>query len=87
VKTPLPAGEFLLGMDYPERRDSMEHAIQRQTTETDPVYFASLVFQDVNETLQNVHTIVSALLRYAEIGASIADTLIEWSAIPACNEI
>jgi len=65
----------------------MEHAIQPQAAETDPVYFASLVFQNVNETLQNVHTIVLTLLRYAEIGISIADTLIEWSAIPISNEI
>lgn len=64
----------------------MEHAIQLQTAETARLYFASLVFQDVNETLQNVHAIVSTLLHYAEIGASIADTLIEWSTSTACNE-
>ena len=76
-----------MGMDYLEGGDSMEHAIPLQSAERDPVYFVSLVFQDVHETLQNVHTIVSTLLRYAEIGASIADTLFEWSATPISNEI
>jgi hypothetical protein len=74
-------------MDYPEHGAAMEHAIQLQSSDLGSLYLASSVFHDVNETLRDVHTIVAVLLRYAEIGASIANHLIERSTTPAPHEI
>ncbi len=65
----------------------MEHAINFKTTDVDSFYLASLVFQDVHETLHDIHAVVAALLRYAQMGASIANCLIEWSATPTSNEV
>ncbi len=62
--------------------DAMENTIQLQAEKTldhESVYLASLILQDVHETIRCVHILVAVILRYVEVGATITDGLISLS--------
>ncbi len=48
-----------------------------QVPEVDSLLFASLIFRDVNRTVTGIQVIVTGLIRYALLGASITDCLID----------
>jgi hypothetical protein len=50
-----------------------------RTPETESLFLASLILRDVHEIQRGIHMIVAILLRYAEMGAAITDSLIGWS--------
>ena len=50
-----------------------------KTPDHDSLFLASLILRDVSHTITGVHSIVAVLLRYALLGASITDHLIELS--------
>ncbi len=53
--------------------------------ESNSLLLTSLIVQDVHDVQKDIHVIVAAILRYAEIGASVTNTLLEWS-LPAAAE-
>jgi hypothetical protein len=80
VETPLPAGEFFVGMEYPILGDAMETtALSRseKSPDHDSLFLASLILRDVNRTITDVQSIAVLLLRYALLGASITHNLID----------
>jgi hypothetical protein len=67
----------------------MQTTVPTQTEKTldrDSLLLASFILTDVKQTIEGVHTIVTALLRYATIGAWITTCLVESIAPMAADE-
>lgn len=68
----------------------MQDTIRFQTEnhlDCDSLFLASLLLRDVNRIVSDIQTIVAALLGYAELGISIAFSLIEWIAPQPVSKI
>jgi len=53
----------------------MENPIRTITPNHDSLLLASFILMDVNQTVRDIRMLVTVLLRYVAIGASIADNL------------
>lgn len=68
----------------------MQNTIRFQTEnqlDSDSLFLSSLLLRDVNRIVRDVQTIVAVLLRYAALGISIANNLIEWIAPRHVSEL
>ena len=63
----------------------MENPVRTQTFDGDSLLVASLILMDVNQTVRDIRMLVTALLRFVAIGASITDRLMGMI-MPALSE-